>query len=469
MLYRMFRALARLALHLFFRQIEVEGREHVPEAGPVLFVPNHTNALVDPLVLVITLRRRLTVTAKNVLARNPLLGALISGLGVVTFHRREDAGKGADPRQNVQSLQRCRHILAGDGALCIFPEGVSHSDPGLRPFRAGPARIALDYVREDGNPGGLVIVPVGLLYTDKDRFRSGVWLRYGTPLDVARWVADHPEGTAQDLTAEITRRVRNLTLNYETRREAALLHWAAEVVATGGVMPAPLGSRDRSVAEWFRLLGRLQAGYRTLPADHHQEIEELTVRVRHYRAELKRRGLTPAEVYLPIHPGRALLFLVRELELLIVGAPLALFGAVNHILPYAIVRRIARALSTDKDHWATNVVYPSFLIFPLFYLIQLTSAWVFLPALWAALYTVALPYTGYYALLYGERAGRALRRTRTFLHLLRDRSGQKKLAEEGRAILARIHILEGYLPAAAASEKEIPADSRPTFAENPSS
>ncbi len=462
----MFRALARLTLHLFFRQIEVEGRDHVPEAGPVLFVPNHTNALVDPLVLVITLRRRLTVTAKNVLARNPLLGALISGLGVVTFHRREDAGKGADPRQNVHSLRRCRQILAGGGALCIFPEGVSHSDPGLRPFRAGPARIALDYVREDGNPGGLTIVPVGLLYTDKDRFRSGVWLRYGTPLDVARWVHDHPDATAQDLTEEITRRVRELILNYETRREAAVLRWAAEIVATGGAMPAPLGSRERSVAEWFRLLARLQAGYRALPADHRRELDELTVRVRHYRAELKRRGLTPAEVYLPIHPGRALLFLVRELELLTVGAPLALFGAVNHILPYALVKRIARALSTDKDHWATNVIYPSFLIFPLFYLLLLTAAWVFLAPFWAALYTLALPYTGYYALLYGERMGQALRRTRTFLHLLRDRSVREKLAEEGRTILARIRTLEGYLPAPAAPEQALPAGPRPTFAEN---
>jgi 1-acyl-sn-glycerol-3-phosphate acyltransferase len=458
MLYRIVRALARLALHLFFRQIEVEGCEHVPESGPILFVPNHTNALVDPLFLVITLRRRLTVTAKNVLARNPLLGALISGLGVVTFHRREDAGKGADPRQNVRSLERCRQILAAGGALCIFPEGVSHSDPGLRPFRTGPARIALDYVREDGNPGGLRIIPVGLLYTDKDRFRSGVWLRYGTPLDVARWVADHPEATAQDLTVEITRHVRDLTLNYETRREAALLRWAAEIVVTGGVMPAPLGRPDRSVAEWFRLLARLQAGYHALPAQYRREVEELTVRVRHYRAELKRRGLAPAEVYLPIHPGRALLFLVRELELVVVGAPLALFGAINHILPYALVKWIARALSTDKDHWASNVVYPGFLIFPLFYLLQLTAAWVFLPRLWAALYTVALPYTGYYALLYGERAGQALRRTHTFLHLLRNRAVQEKLADEGRAIVAQIRTLEGHLP----------ADPRPTYVEKQS-
>jgi 1-acyl-sn-glycerol-3-phosphate acyltransferase len=210
----------------------------------VLLVPNHSNAFVDPLVILIALRRRVTITGKNVLVQNPLLGLLIKGLGVVTFHRRADVGKGADLRANVRSLERCREVLAEGRALCIFPEGVSHSDPQLRRFHTGAARIALDFVRKDGNPGGLRIVPVGLLYTEKDQFRSGVWLRFGQRIDAALWLANHPEGGPAELTAEIQERVRLLTLNYETRRESVILSWAAEVMATQGLMPAPLDRPD---------------------------------------------------------------------------------------------------------------------------------------------------------------------------------------------------------------------------------
>src|SRR5262249_13290634 len=84
------------------------------------------------------------------------------------------------------------------------------------------------------------------------------------------------------------------------------------------------------------------------------------------------------------------------------------------------------------------------------YLLQWAAAWLLLPPVWAALYTVALPYAGYYALLYSERAGGAFRRTRTFLRFLWDRALQQRLASQGLVIIARIRELGEMLPPVAA-------------------
>ncbi len=347
MIYRVLRWMARLALHVFFRQIEIEAQENVPSTGPVILAPNHSNALVDPMVVVISTQRCVTITAKSALARNPLLACLMHALGVVTFQRKQDRAQGSKPRPNLQSLERCRKILAAGGTVCIFPEGVSHSDAHLRVFHTGAARIALDFIAKDGNPGRLQIVPIGLLYSEKDRFRSAVWLRFGTPLDPAAWLARHPEGGAVELTQEIRRRVADLTLNYETRRESAILHWAAEIAGTGGEDPPPLGFDTDSVSQWFQLLERLQLGYEALLIQDRSTVESLVRRVRRYRSKLKRLGISPREVFLPMHPGRAALFIVRELELVVVGAPMAFFGIINHWLPYRTVKFFAaRRLST---------------------------------------------------------------------------------------------------------------------------
>lgn len=445
MFYRLFRTLSRTALGLFFRRIDVEGVENVPKTGPLLLVANHSNALVDPLVLIDALNRPVTMTAKNVLATNGFLAFLMRGLGVIRFHRKQDVDKGASLRQNVESLRRCRRVLARGGAVCIFPEGVSHSDPQMRPFLAGPARLALDYARKREGPEDLTIIPVGLSYTGKDRFRSSVWLRFGSPLSVGQWLRQHPEGQPAALTAELRRQIEWLTWNYRTRRESLVLTWAADIVATGGEHPAPLGSPGISASEWFRLLGRLQDGYRRLIESAGAQLDSLSSRIRKYRSELKRRGITPGEVYLPLRLGRATLFVVRELELLFVGAPLALFGAIHHLIPYCAVRAIARKLSTDKDHWATNVVYPSFLVFPLYYAVVWGAVCALLPPLWAALYCIAIPYSGLYAVLYAERTGGAVRRARTFLYFLFNRDRQNALVTEGRDILTSIRALQARL------------------------
>ncbi len=433
--------LAAVTLRLFFRRIDVEGEADVP-TGPILMVSNHSNALVDPLLPLIVLRRRITLTGKNVLRKNPLLAALTWGLGMISFHRPEDLSKGASPRENVKSMRQCREVLGDGGAISIFPEGISHSDLKMRPFHGGAARLALDFVQKDGNPGNLKIVPVGLLYTAKGKFRSDVWIRFGAALDAGEWVIEHPNATTEELTDEIGRRIEGLTIDYQSRREMLILNWASEIVGTGAGAPRILGSAEATVAESFSRRTRLQSGYRKLDG---QQIDALANDVRDYRAELKLRGITPAEVYLPIRPLGAILFLMREVELIVVGAPLALFGIVNHLLPYLLVRGIARRLSVDKDHWATNVIYPSFVIFPLFYCAQIAAAWMLLPALWAAVYTIALPYTGYYAILYSDRGGSAWGRARTFVYFLFRPELHRRLTEQGKKILGAIHGLAGQL------------------------
>jgi glycerol-3-phosphate O-acyltransferase/dihydroxyacetone phosphate acyltransferase len=444
MFYRMFRLLAGVVLRLFFRRIDVEGADGVP-AGPLLIVSNHTNALVDPLLPLVVLRRRITLTMKNVLEKNPLLAAIAWCVGAIQFHRPQDLAKGAHPRENVKSMQRCREVLAAGGAICIFPEGVSHSDLKMRPFQIGAAKIALDFVRKDHNPGKLAIVPVGLLYTHKDRFRSDAWLRFGEAFDVEQWLAKHPDANAEMLTQFLRQKIEALTIGYENRREMLILNWANDIVATQAKMPGMLGPTGPSPAESFSRLARLQVGYRTLRSGHGPEIESLTGRVREYRSELRRCGIDPAEVYLSRNPLRAGFFLIRELELIVIGLPMALFGTVNHLLPYLIVRRIARKLSVDTDHWATNVIYPSFIVFPLYYVLVLSAAWLTLPMFWAAVYTVALPYTGYYSILYHGRAASAWRRASTFVYFLVHPALQARLANQGREIFAAIQQLACHL------------------------
>ena len=435
MVYRVLRWLLRNSVRIFFRRIEVEGIKNVPESGPVLLVPNHPNALVDALVVLMHLKRPVSLTAKSTLADIFILRQMIKSTNVILFHRKKDAAKGADPARNTSAITECRVRLEQGEAILIFPEGQSHSDPGLRPLRTGAARVALDYLQNVSATTDLVIIPVGLHFPEKDRFRSDVWVRFGKPIDPRQWLEKNPDADPMELTSEIENRIRKLTLNFERRPDSVLLGWAAEILETGAAPPARLGLEKSSVSRRLKLVQLLNEGYKQLKEDQAEALTELRKRVRAYRLELRDLGIKPSEVYISMPAWRVARFVVRELVIVVVGMPIAAWGVLNHLIPAALIRVFAVNLSAEKDKWASNVVFPTVVLVPFFYTVQITVAWFYLPPLWAALYTISLPISGLFAILYRDRVGNIRYRSRTFFLFLKNPDLRERLGNEGRSII----------------------------------
>ena len=441
LIYGLLRFLLGTAVGIFFRRIEVEGIENVPDTGPVLLLPNHPNALVDALVILMQIKRPVSLTAKSTLADNALLKFFIRTSKVILLHRKQDAELGADRSRNLNALEECQKRLNQGAAICLFPEGQSHSDPSLRPFRWGAARIALEFTQTRVSSETLKIIPVGLNFLRKDRFRSDVWVRFGEPIDIGLWIADHPRDGPTELTAEIERHVRNLTLNFERRRDSILMDWAAELLATGGLPPVPIGQEREDVSSHVSMVRLIRDGYEDLKEKKAMEIEKLRSRIIHYRLELRRSGIAPAEVYILMTAWRAFFFVIQETTVLLVGLPIAAWGVINHFFPALIVRGVAGKLTTEKDQWASNTIFPAIVVFPFFYIIQLTLAWLYLTPLLASIYMMMLPISGYAAVRYRDRAGGTWRRSRTFIRFLFNPHLQAHLADEGRQIIKKIQML----------------------------
>src|SRR5437879_13706784 len=113
-------------MRLFFR-VEVKNPEHVPLAGAVLLVANHSSLLDPPLVGGVV-PRQLSFLAKAELFRIPLFGPLIRRLNARPVRRG-----GPDPG----ALRMALRVLEEDGALLIFPEGTRGAEGVLRPAKAG--------------------------------------------------------------------------------------------------------------------------------------------------------------------------------------------------------------------------------------------------------------------------------------------------------------------------------------------
>ena len=210
--------LARLVLHVFFREVEVTGLERIPRGAPVVFVANHNNSVVDSVLLLALPGSCPRILAKSTLFSHPVMGPLLALVGGLPVYRSQDPG--VNVSRNFQTFARCREVLAGGGQIVVFPEGESHNEKRRLPIKSGAARIVLEAEAMRG-PLGVRIVPVGLNYEAKDRFRSKVWVCVGPAIDPAAEIVRHeeePRAAVRALTERVALGLDSLTPGLERRQ-----------------------------------------------------------------------------------------------------------------------------------------------------------------------------------------------------------------------------------------------------------
>ena len=345
---RLVAAIASLALRLFFRRIETGNSGAVPAAGPLVFVLNHPNGLIDPALVFCALPRRISFLAKSTLFRLPVIGWMLRAMETLPLYRRIDEGENVS--RNRLTFEACRELLKRGRCIAMFPEGVSHDETQMLPVKSGAARIALGAasLEEDGGgePLGLKIVPVGLYYTSKTSFRSEALVRFGEPFDVrpVRLDADGepPREEVRRLSARIEEALRAVTLNVETQAELEVAERAEQLFSSlseGIEIETTLTERFDFLR---RFVARRRAGRRTHITED-ARAERLRERLARYDEELRRVGLTPEHLSVSSHSAWFVFrhFLLRGAALLLLS-PLAIIGALLHLPAYVAATVVSK-------------------------------------------------------------------------------------------------------------------------------
>jgi 1-acyl-sn-glycerol-3-phosphate acyltransferase len=452
--YRLLRAIVRVALELCYARVEVHGLEPLRERGPLLLLANHPNGLVDPMLVIATSPRAVRFISKATLFPIPVLGFFLRRLGCLPARRRQDPGW--EPGANEELFRIVGAALGEGGVVGLFPEGTTHLGPALVEFRHGAARMALEAEAGRGFTLGLGVMLVGIHFERSRGWRGRALVHYAPPLGIAgwreRWERD-PRAATAELTRELQERLAALVLSVESAELAEL----AELVERFGVLEGGAGDM-RGRLERRKLL---LAGYSRLKETHFAEVEALRERLARYRARLAMLGVSDGVVASELSPGRALGFALRSGLALALGFLPWLAGVLLHVAPFAFSRGVARLATNDPIERVTIGLLVAIFAFPLWYAALLALGWGRLPPLALALLVALGPFLGLAAARWTEGLRRLARATQGAWLALRAPSLRRRLRAERAALLAE---LERLVALVASAQLEGPRPSEGTAA-----
>lgn len=398
-----------------------------PPGGPVLFVANHPNSIVDAIVVAAAVGRPIRFLAKATLFDEPGLGALIRAGGAIPVYRRQDDPALTD--RNAQVFEAVHDALAAGNAVGIFPEGLSHSELSLARLRTGAARIALGAAERRGIH--FPLVPVGIVATRKQTFRSRCAAVVG---DAVPWddLSGRPESdvdAVRELTERIERGLRSVTVNFETLEDRRVIECAEAIFSAEQGLDSSPQTRMRRLREASETLARLRARQ---PAT----VERLFTEIENFAWTLDVLGIRPRDLdgSAPLHSKAG--WFLRVFGLLLVGGPVAAAGLIVFFLPYRITDWVATRPQIRLERQSTwkllggAVLYTGWIL-----LLSVITALAIGPK-WAIASAVGLPVLALATQFVRDRWWRARTQARKYLLLRRKGRIRERLLEQ-RARLAR--------------------------------
>lgn len=318
--YRIVHLHGDLCTRLSYRKSRLTGKENLPEDASVIIAPNHSNALMDAMVVLSRSHTAPTVFgARADLFQNPVLEKMLTFLKILPMVRRRDGIRNVIKNLDIQ--EDILEVIGDRVPFCMFAEGTHRAKHSLLPVGKGVFRIAVAAAK--GSQVPVYVVPAGIEYSDYFRYEGTMLLQFGEPVNVSEYIAARPEaGDAElyrGLTAILKERMSGL-ITYIPDDENYDAVWAYTKLATVGRRRGPLTSR---------LAVNRRAVASVLPAGAPGNAEKLSAAL-----DLDRRLHEAGISVLSLGNGGLCRFLLKTL-LLLLWLPFELFCGIFAILQIA--------------------------------------------------------------------------------------------------------------------------------------
>jgi glycerol-3-phosphate O-acyltransferase/dihydroxyacetone phosphate acyltransferase len=369
----------------FFKRRHIKNAKYLKVKGPVIVAVNHPNGFMDPIVLTtLVYPPRLRYLARGDAFKKGLITTILESLGIIPIYRIQDGGK-EGLKKNDATYERVNTLLNRNKKIIIFAEGLCIQERRLRPLKKGVPRMIMG-IMESGKLDDLIVVPVGINYTDPSQFQSTLFCNVGEPIKMIDYMAAYKESPAKTMNqflADLTPRMRELIVHINHQRSEEVIEHLEEICRLDYYKQEKLDLKN--LEHDFNFSHYIVEIINTAEESKPEKVKTLHEKTKKYLSEVKQHHLK--DWLLSPHKRSTVnygVFIIRLL-LIVLTLPIYVRGLIASYLPYKLTDIITKKKVRIIEFKASFNMGIGAVLFLLYYTLQFFIVKAIAPNTWWAL------------------------------------------------------------------------------------
>jgi 1-acyl-sn-glycerol-3-phosphate acyltransferase len=394
--YAILKKYVQFADWLIYKRKILTGTEKIPANKPIVFAPNHQNALSDPLAILLNTKFQPVWLARADIFNNKTAAAILKFLKIMPVYRMRDGKENL--AKNDETFASSVKVLENHFALGLFPEAAHSGKRQMLVHKKAVPRIVFMAEEKAGHNLDIQIIPTGIFYSHYWKFNRTLIVNFGNPIPANKYIEQaktNENAATLALRQRILDEMQSLVLEIKSAKYYDDFETIREIYG-----PHFLNRQNQknSTLNLFHSDQKLVKKLDVLEENYPEETEKLVQDVNNYVAKIKKLKIRN---WLIENPNLNLLNIGLNKLILILGLPIFLFGFIFNAIPFVTIDAITRKKIKDKGFWSTFFLVLGIIVFPNFYLIEFFAVSWLIPGFWLKLvFLVAMPLAGKVAFLW---------------------------------------------------------------------
>ncbi len=363
MIYKLLKLIIGLGIRLYYREIRLKNKERLNQIGGKIIIANHPNTMMDGWIISYITKEPIYFMAKGTFFNSPFKKWLLKGLGLIPINRAsESATKGV---KNTDSFEACYRLLEEGKTVVIFPEGTSYKEMQLRELKSGTARIALEVAKRGKIKSPILVLPIGLVYTEAEAFRSSVLVSVGEAISPEPYLdlfKQNSSKAARGLTDVFTKKLSSLLVNAKSNSYDGLVD---RIIALYG--KSKMRFNGKNMEKDIDFIKSINSRINDISEKNPRELEFIQLELNEIQMELDKLHISPAFLDRNYRSVMFIRQIIQSILALVLGLPFFIYGIVHNGIPYKFVDFIIPKLIKDIEYFAPVAVLMGLVLYPLNY------------------------------------------------------------------------------------------------------